>query len=396
MSLRLFCALMLSVLVLPVLSSCSRPPEAKPSTQPKSSTELSQAALAAVAAQPGVPREKLARRIDALFTDEAAGETRALLVLKGGKVIAERYADGFGRDTRLPGWSMTKTITAVMIGMLVSDGRLQLDASAPVPTWQRPGDPRGEITLRQLLQMRSGLRHRENADPLYMSDEVRMLFTDGRDNMAEYAEAQPLEYEPGSTFKYSSASSVIIADIATRALTTSSDPAQRRQVMSDYLHTRVLEPLRMWNSVPEFDAAGTFVGGSMVHATGRDWASLGEFLRNGGLVKGAQIVQRDWIELMTSPSPRNRGYGMQLWLNRSQPDGREVLFTKHTDANLPANIFACLGHLGQYVIVSPDQELTLVRLGKSNRVQQESVRDRLAEIIKLFPASQPPASTSRE
>ncbi len=382
MSLRLLSVLILSMLVLPALSSCSPPQKAKQQT-----AELSKAALAAVVVQPGVSRENLARRIDALFADEAAGETRALLVLKGGKIIAERYADGFGQNTRLPGWSMTKTITGVMIGMLVSDGRLQLDKSAPVPTWQRPGDPRGEITLRQLLQMQSGLRHSENADPLYTSDEVRMLFTDGRDNMAEYAEAQPLEAEPGSTFKYSSATSVIIADIATRALTASTDPEQRRQVMSDYLHTRVLEPLGMRHAVPEFDVAGTFVGGSMVHATGRDWASLGEFLRSGGLVNGAQIVQRDWIGLMTSPSLRNRGYGMQLWLNRPQPDGREVLFTKHTTANLPPNIFACLGHLGQYVIVSPDQELTVVRLGKSNRAQQESVRDRLAEIIRLFPAS---------
>jgi CubicO group peptidase (beta-lactamase class C family) len=395
MSLRLLPALMLSMLVLPVMSSCSAPQKVK---EPPA---LSKAALSAVVAQPGVSREKLARRIDALFTDEPAGETRALLVLKGGRIVAERYGEGFGPQTRLPGWSMTKTITGVMIGMLVSDGRLQLDASAPVPAWQRPGDPRGEITLRQLLQMRSGLRHSENADPLYASDEVRMLFTDGRDNMAEYAEAQPLDAEPGNTFKYSTATSVILADIATHALTASTDPGQRRQVMRDYLRTRVLEPLGMHDAVAEFDATGTFVGGSMVHATGRDWASLGEFLRGGGSVKGAQIVQRDWIDQMTSPSPRNRGYGMQLWLNRPQPDGREVLFTKHTGAKLSANIFACLGHLGQYVIVSPDQELTIVRLGKSDRVQQESVRDRLAEIIKLFPAStaavsKSPASTPKE
>ena len=119
----------------------------------------------------------------------------------------------------------------MLIGLLVSDGRLRLDESAPVPAWQRPGDPRGEITLRQLLQMRSGLRHSEAGDPVYDSDEVRMLFLDGRDDMAAYAEAQPLEAEPGRKFEYSSATSVILADLAAHALTASRDPAIRRQAV---------------------------------------------------------------------------------------------------------------------------------------------------------------------
>jgi CubicO group peptidase (beta-lactamase class C family) len=329
-----------------------------------------------------VSREKLARRIDALFSDAEAGETRALLVMREGRIVAERYSEGYSAQTRLPGWSMSKTITAVMIGMLVSDGRLRLDDPAPIPAWQRPGDPRGGITVRQLLQMQSGLRHTENGDPRYESDEVRMLFLDGRENMADYAEAQPLEAEPGEKFEYSSATTVILADLATRALTANPDPAQRRMVAGDYLRARVLEPLGMRRAVPEFDAAGTFIGSSMVLAPARDWGNLGEFLRNGGLVKGAQILPSSWIQFMTSSSPRNPGYGAQLWLNRPQPDKKDVLFA----GRAPANTFACLGHQGQYVIVSPDQQLTIVRLGKSNRLQQIEVRDHLADIIKLFPA----------
>ncbi len=341
---------------------------------------LGKEALAVVSESPGAPREAVARRIDSLFTDPDAGETYALLVMRGGRIVAERYGPGYRRDTRFIGWSMTKTITGVIIGMLISDGRMQLDESAPIPLWQRPGDPRGEITVRQLLQMRSGLRHSESAEPPYMSDEVRMLFLDGRGDMAAYAEAQPLEAEPGRKFEYSSATTVILADAAAHALTAQREPAARRQAVSDYLHTRLFEPLGMRSAVAEFDAAGTFIGSSMVHANARDWAKLGEFLRNVGSVRGAQVVPRSWIEFMTAPSPRDPGYGAQLRLNRPRSDGREALFPRG-----PPSLFAATGHLGQYVIVSPSQKLTLVRLGKSNEDQGATLRSHLAEIVALFP-----------
>ena len=341
---------------------------------------LSKAALDAVVAKPGISRAGLARRIDALFADSEAGETRALLVMQGGRIIAERYAPGYGKDTRFAGWSMSKTITGVLIGLLVSDGRLQLDESPPVPAWQRPGDPRGEITLRQLLQMRSGLRHTESGDPPYSSDEVRMLFLDGRDDMAAHAEAMPLEAEPGRTFEYSSATSVILADLAAHALTLRREPDVRRQAVAEYLRTRIFEPLGMRSAIAEYDAAGTFIGSSMVHATARDWARLGEFLRNSGSVRGAQIVPRGWIDFMTAPSPRNPAYGAQLWLNRPRGRGDEAMFP----APVPASAFACVGHLGQYVLVLPAQKLTVVRLGHSDDAQRSALKRHMAGITGLF------------
>ncbi|MFM5931237.1 MAG: serine hydrolase domain-containing protein [Novosphingobium sp.] len=342
---------------------------------------LDEKAMAAVIDKPGVNRERLARAIDGLFEDETAGETRALVVFSGGRIVAERYGEGYGRDTRFVSWSMAKTITAVMIGQLISDGRLRLDDSAPVAAWQRPGDPRGGITLRQLLQMRSGLRHTEAGEPVYESDEVRMLFLEGRDNMAAWAEAQPLEAEPGRKFEYSSASTVILSDIATRALTESTDPAARQRAVADYLHTRLFEPTGMKSAVPEFDASGTLIGSSLIHASARDWGRFGEMLRLGGMARGVQLVPHNWIDFMTSPSPRNPGYGAQTWLNRPQPDGRESLFP----GRAPQSLFAALGHLGQYVIVSPEQKLTVVRLGKSSEDERKAVRDHLAEIVGLFP-----------
>ena len=367
--------LILACLLVPVLSACQDAGPAKPAP-------LTEAALAAVDRNPGVGREKLARAIDSLFADPAAGDTHAVVVLHEGRVIAERYGEGFNRDTRLLGWSMSKTITGLMIGQLVADGRLRLDESAPVPAWQRNGDPRGEITLRQLLQMRSGLRHVETADPVYAADTVRMLFLDGRNDMAAYAEAQPLEAEPGRQFEYSSGSSVILADLAAGALSLQRDPRARQAAVADYLRARLFEPLGMRSATPEFDAAGTFIGSSMVHATARDWGKLGEFLRNHGSYRGSQLVPRVWIDFMTRPSPRNPGYGAQLWLNRPQSDGEDVLFPGKARGDL----FAAVGHLGQYVIVSPAQKLTVVRMGHSDEAERAGVRAHLAEIIALFPA----------
>ena len=197
-------ALIAPLALVPALFGCSAsaPPAPKP---------LGAEALAAVVQNPGVPRAELARAVDTLFTDPAAGETRAVIVLQDGRVIAQRYAPGYDENTRFVSWSMAKSVTAVLVGLMVADGRLALDAPAPVPDWQRPGDPRGAITLRHLLHMASGLQHTEAGDPPYQSDEVRMLFLDGRDDMVRYAASQPLEAEPGSKFEYSTNTTVILA-----------------------------------------------------------------------------------------------------------------------------------------------------------------------------------------
>lgn len=371
-------SLILPWLALPVLIGCSA------ASGDSAPPPLDQQALAAVVKQPGAPREALARAVDRLFTAEEMAETRAVLVLKDGRVVAERYAPGYHENTRFISWSMAKTITAVMIGQLVADGRLRLDESVPIPAWQRAGDPRGEITLRQLLQMRSGLKHTEAGQPVYESDEVRMLFLDGRDNMAAYAEAQPLEAEPGRKWEYSSATTVILADLAARALITNPDPAantpeERRRIVSDYLHTRLFDPIGMRSMIPEYDASGTLIGGSLIHGTARDWAKFGEFLRNKGAVKGAQLVPSGWIEFMLKPSPRNAGYGAQTWLNRPQVDDGAVQWP-----GAPTSTFSMNGHLGQYVVVAPTLGVTVVRLGKTQDGEHEPVRAGIARIIQLF------------
>ena len=367
-------SLILPLLALPALIACSG------QSAPPPPVPLSAAALKAVIAQPGVSREQLARRVDALFSQEPTAETRAVIVLHNGQIVAERYAAAYHQNTRFISWSMAKSVTGVMIGMLVADGRLRLDEGVPIPAWQRSGDPRGEITLRQLLQMHSGLKHDEETSPPYAADTVRMLFLDGRDNMAAYAEAQPLEAEPGRKWEYSSATTVILADLVARSLTTSTDPATRRRAVSEYLKTRLFEPLGMRSMVPEFDTAGTLIGGSLIHGTARDWAKFGEFLRMGGSVNGAQLVPRGWIEFMVKGNPRNPGYGAQIWLNHPQAEDGTIQFP-----GAPSGAFSMNGHLGQYVAVSPRQSLTVVRLGRTDDGAHQPVRDAIARIIQLFP-----------
>lgn len=365
--------LIVMLALLPPLAGCGGAP-AEPAP-------LSETAIAAVAEDAGAPREQLAREVDDLFAKPDLGETRAVVVMSGGTIAAERYAPGYSARTRFVSWSMAKTVTAVMIGMLVADGRLRLDESPPVPHWQRPGDPRGEITLRQLLQMRAGLDHTEAGDPPYESSEVRMLFLDGRDDMSAWAEAQPLEAEPGAKFEYSSATTVILADIAARVLSASDDPELRRRAVDDYLHARVFAPLAMDSMVAEYDASGTLIGGSLMHGTARDWARFGEFLRNKGSYRGSQLVPRRWVEFMTSPSPRSPHYGGQTWLNRPNGEPDHPLFPDRA----PPSVFAALGHMGQYVIVAPEQRVTLVRLGHSDRDQRKRLNQELADMLALYP-----------
>lgn len=341
---------------------------------------LPREALAAVAEEPGADRERLARAVDDLFAREDLGETRAVIVMHAGETAAERYSDGYAATTRFLGWSMSKTVTGVLMGMIVADGRLRLDDSPPIPRWQRAGDPRGEITLRQLLQMRSGLRHEEKAEPVYTSPEVRMMFLEGRDDMSRWAEAQPLENEPGQAFDYSTPTAMILADVAARILAPDGTPAERQEAVAEYLRARLAVPLGMDSLVAEYDRAGTMMGGSMIWATAPDWARFGEFLRHKGSVRGAQIVPRRWIEFMISPSPRAPDYGAMVWLNRNSGGERKMLFP---DSG-PADLFAAVGHLGQYVVVSPSRKLTIVRLGKTDQEDRPALVEALAGIVALY------------
>lgn len=328
----------------------------------------------------GVSRARLADGIEPLFDDRTVGATQALLVLRDGRIIAERYGEGITPHTPLLSRSLAKTITAALVGLMVSDGRLALDSPVPVQAWNQPGDPRGTITLRHLLQMASGLEHRESGPPMQESDTVRMLFTDGAQDMAAYAEAKPIARPPGSGFAYSTADTMIVADMMTRMLTLSDRPEARRDAMLEFVRGRLMDPARLPSLTPEFDARGTMIAGAMMHMTARDYARFGELLRNRGRVNGHQLLPARWVAFMTTPSPRNPAYGAQLWLNRKGGIDNP-LFPDRSSRKL----FAAVGHQGQYILVSPAQRLVVVRIGVSTRKQQPALRSALADLLELFP-----------
>jgi CubicO group peptidase (beta-lactamase class C family) len=236
-----------------------------------------------------------------------------------------------------------------------------------------------------LLHMSSGLDHTEMAEgevEIFDADTPRMLFLDGRENVARYAETRPLEADPGKKFEYSSATSNILADIMTRSLTESKDPEVRRDAMLEYARGRLFEPLGMTSAVPQFDRNGTMLGGSMIHATARDWAKFGEFLRNNGSVRAAQLLPTSWTRFMKTPSRNDNSYGAHIWLNRPRANGQDqVLFP----GKAPSDVFAALGHLGQFVIVSPQHRLTIVRLGKTPDDKLDPLDDQFVKLIALFP-----------
>jgi CubicO group peptidase (beta-lactamase class C family) len=314
------------------------------------------------------------------------GETRAVLMIEKGKVTARQFAPGYNQTTRFISWSMAKSVTAVLIGALVADGKLSLDGPVPFAEWQKPGDPRAKITLRQMLHMSSGLDHTEGLDPalgvegILKSDTTQNIFVRGTDSMALLGIAKPLESKPGSTYEYSSMTSLLLSELITRAVTDSKDPRVRAQAYQAFATQRLLKPAGITDAVFEFDGAGTQIGGSIIHMTLDDWGRFGQLLLAGKGVDGAQVITPDWLTFLRTPSVTDPGYGGHFWLNRPR-SAKNAQYPALFPGKGPASLFSAVGHLGQYVIVSPDQDLVLVRLGKTNDPDLGPVRAALGDVV---------------
>lgn len=289
------------------------------------------------------------------FVDEAFVEkdpehpvrTRAVLVVYQDTVIAEKYAAGFGPDMPLCGWSMTKSITNAMLGILVKDGKLNLDEPAPIKEWQ--SDDRRSISLRVLMQASSGLEWEENyAGP---SDATRMLFMKA-DAGGFAAQKQP-EYAPGTVFEYSSGTTNILSLIV-RQTVGENDYHQ-------FPYSRLFQIIGMQQTTLEPDASGTFVGSSYSYGTARDWARFGLLYLHDGVWQGQRILPEGWVKFSSTPTPpAERGeYGAQWWLNAGQPSNP----ADRTYPDVPADSFQAEGFEGQYVFVIPSHSLVVVRLG---------------------------------
>lgn len=278
-------------------------------------------------------------------------DTRAIVVVQHGAIVAEHYAPGFDRNSRLLGWSATKSLSATLVGMLVDDGVLKLDAPAPVPEWQGAGDPRAAITLRQLLNMASGLKFNETYDP--GSDSINMLFEAG--DMGAYAAKLPLDRAPGSAWSYSSGTSNILARIVFQAT------GGTLEGMANFARKRLFEPAGMRSALIEPDESGVLVGSSYGYATARDWARFGMLYLDKGKAGGKQLLSPAWLDFVLTPTPAapRPVYGGQFWLNQGDDSGPR----KRVFADLPADSFMAMGHNHQIIAVIPSQDAVIVRLG---------------------------------
>ena len=288
--------------------------------------------------------------------------TLAELVLKGGRVVHETYGPDTGPGTTLISWSTAKSVTQALVGIAVRQGRLELDAPAPVPEWA--GDARRDITLRQLLHMSSGLRFVEDYVDDSISHCLEMLFGTGQADVAAYAASQPLEHDPGCVFNYSSGTTNIVSRIVGQAV-GGGEPGMRA-----FMQDELFGPLGMTSADPRFDAAGTFVGSSFLYCTAGDFARFGQLYLAGGVWDGRRILPEGWVELAASPAPvpvtEEFGYGAHWWL---------------WDGHGFPGTFAAHGYEGQYIIVRPDRDLVVVRLGRTPIEVRPAVIERLAELL---------------
>jgi CubicO group peptidase (beta-lactamase class C family) len=295
------------------------------------------------------------------------GETLAIVVVRGGEVVAEQYGPETGPDTTLISWSMAKSITHALVGLLVRDGKLDVAAPAPVPRWQGVDDPRAAITLDHLLHMRSGLGFVEDYVDDEVSDVIEMLFGSGADDVAAYAETCSLAHEPGAVWNYSSGTTNIISALAGRAI------GGGETGMRSYLERELFAPIGMTSAIPRFDAAGTFIGSSYVYATAGDFARFGELYLHDGVWNGTRLLPEGWVDDARTatfpPAPPDwpHGYGAHWWL---------------WDDDL--GTFGAHGYEGQYTLVVPSLDLVVVRLGKSPTDLQPAVKADLHRLIESF------------
>ena len=308
----------------------------------------------AAAAEAKLDRAALDKAVLAAFDEQNKGgypDTRAIVVVQGGAIVAERYASGFDRHTEMLGWSASKSIMGTLVGLLVDDGVLKLDEPAPVPEWQGEGDPRAKITLRQLLTMSSGLTFSESYVP--GNDSIKMLFEAG--DMGAMAAALPLKEAPGTNWSYSSGTTNILSRIVFDATGGSLEG------MTRFAQKRLFEPTGMTSALIEPDEAGVQVGSSYAYATARDWARYGLLHLNKGKAGGKQLLSKQWLDFAVTPtkSAPRPVYGAQLWLNHAEADGeRRKLYP-----DLPTDTVMARGHSFQIVAAIPSQDAVIVRLG---------------------------------
>jgi CubicO group peptidase (beta-lactamase class C family) len=302
-------------------------------------------------------------------TQLAGPGMRAIAVIHNGKLVAQSYGPGFSQSTPLLGWSMTKSVTAALVGLQIGDDTLRMSQAG---FWPKDSGGREAIKLGNLMAMDDGLEFNEGYGDV--SDVTRMLYLEP--DMAAYMQARPLAHQPGTFWNYSSGTTVMLSHLWQQA-------AGKQSLELPY--SRLFVPLGMRSAIIEADARGTLVGSSYMYATAQDWARFGQFLLQDGVWNGQRLLPEGFVQNISSPSVASRGeYARgQLWRWGPQgatPEG------ENPDAafDIPADTFWMRGHDGQTVAIVPSQQLVVVRLGLTPQSLLYQSQGLLAAVLKAL------------
>jgi CubicO group peptidase (beta-lactamase class C family) len=333
--------------------------------------------------EPGQPA--LQQALDRAFAETAEPphrNTKAVVVVHNGRVIAERYAPGYGIDTQVIGWSATKSVTNALIGILVRQGKLSLEGPAPIAAWSDPRDPRHAISIDNLLRMNSGLDIGDSLTARASSAfdaSAYMVF--GVRDMAAFAEKAPLKAAPGAEWNYTNGNTILLSRII-----RDSAGGDAASVLA-FARRELFDKLGMGHVTLEFDAVGTPIGSSHMLASARDWARFGLLYLNDGMVGGERLLPAGWVDYSAAPTPGSEryGYAAGFWTNRGDGEGQRYRIAR----GIPADAFMARGATGQYVIVVPSQRLVVARFGSAftARDDMDVVARLVADVIATLPPS---------
>ncbi len=286
--------------------------------------------------------DKLNTAIDNAFKQ---GNTRSIVVAFDTIAMTEKYAPSFSKDSKILGWSMSKSIASTMIGILSKQGRININKPAPINEWQN--DDRKNITTRNILNMTTGLKWEEDYGDI--SEVTRMLYEET--NCSKLAINQPKQYAPDSVWYYSSGSSNILTEIVKREFDNIND-------YWNFPYKELFHKISMYNTLMETDASGNFVGSSYTYATTRDWTRFGILYLKKGIWYGDTIITPEWVKFTHKEVPNSDGkYGSQFWLNKS---GHEL-------PDAPDDIYFADGYQGQRVYIIPSKNLVITRMGLTKK-----------------------------
>ena len=293
--------------------------------------------------------------------DEPGGsiylDAKAVVVVHDGRIVAERYAPGYGPMTPMLSWSVAKSPMSALVGVLVRQGRLRLDGPAPVAAWADPADPHHAITVEQLVRQTSGQPFGSSNSGFDRSTQMQFLHAD----TAAFAEAAPFPDRPGARWSYTDANYAIVSQIV-RDQTGGSPEAVAR-----FARRELFGPLGMTTMTMEFDEAGTPMGATYMMASARDWARFGWLYANDGVAAGRRILPQGWVDWSAAHTPQSgASYAAGFWTNRSD----DVNARRRKAAGAPPDSFFADGNFDQFILVSPKQKLVIAWFGFSQDPQQ--------------------------